>query len=202
MRKVSAAVSNPRRTELKLEIVTVAIMLAGSLAAHAAAPAPGQADQNSVQACAQQGDKKNLCNWNGRTCALDVEKMDNEACHYDQSTVVDMDSDHKPMCFSVSRKHHIVFNSSQNRSFRVRRLVPITATNPQGQPCPAHPFGHHFDPNQIQFSGSADSQTPVRAAVGCKYKLEVQFQHEDPSFPRESDGHHYECRDPHLRIVN
>lgn len=187
---------------MKLATVSVAIILASGLVARAAAPAPAQADNDSVQGCAHEGDKGNLCKWNGSACNLDVEQMDSEPCHYDQSTVDDMDSDHKPMCFSVSQKHHIIFDSSQKRSFRVRRLVPITATNPQGQPCPAHPFGHHFDPHQIQFGNSVDSQAPVQDAVGCKYKLEVQFQHEDPSFPAESDGHHYECRDPHLRITN
>jgi hypothetical protein len=179
---------------VKCKIAAVLFLLAGFLGAQAASA------QTTV--CAQTTDKENLCKWNGTACHLNVEKMDRtHACQYDQSTASDY-TNHKPMCFSVAKHHHILFNSNRNRPFRIRRFVPITATNANGQACPVDPFGHHFDtdPGKNPFGGAIDSQTARASAVGCKYKLEVEFKDTDPKAPSDADGVHHECRDPHLLV--
>lgn len=189
--------------------VRIAVVLAAISLAAAALQAQTQ-QSNAVQVCASDTDHENLCSWNsaagthGRKCSLDVERMDGKArCDYNSPTVTEP-NDHRPMCFSVSNAEHIAFSSSQGRKFRVRRFVPITKTNPQGQPCPADPFNTPFDPHNVAFGNSFDTMVPKAAAVGCSYKLEVQFQNQDPNAPPEifdSQQHRYECRDPHLMVT-
>lgn len=187
---------------MKLTAAAVAILLASSFSAFAEAPAGSKAAPSSAN-CASIGDPGNVCTkWNGTACAVDVEKMPSQRCDYNQASTADMDGDHKPMCYSVGQQQHMIFSSSRSRKFRVRRLVPITATNAKGQPCPPDPFRQAFDPHNIQFGDNADSLAPKAAAIGCKYKLEVQFSDIDNNAPPEQDGKHYECRDPHLGIVN
>jgi hypothetical protein len=192
--------------------VVFALLSAGCLTAQTdpisathvyAAPPP------ATRVCAGDTDAENLCAWDsargthGRKCTLDVEKIDRKAvCRYGASAVADM-TDHKPMCFSIKNAEHINFTSSKGRQFRVRRLVPITAKGWNGQACPKDPFGHSFDEHNLNFGGDVDSDVPRAAALGCKYKLEVQFHNEDPNAPAEPHdpgGHHYECRDPHLLL--
>lgn len=180
------------------------ILVAAALAAHAATPNPAP---NPAPAVAP--DDATLCQWDfpagthGRKCAIDVERIDRQAaCHYDQATAADM-TDHPPMYISVSKAEHMVFASGSNRSFRVRRLVPISATGASGQACPKHPFRHQFREEDFNFSNSADSLVAKKAAIGCRYKLEVQFLTIDPDAPvatHDPQHRHLECRDPHLQV--
>lgn len=196
---------------MRFGTIAVAIAIAASLTAYAAGPAPGTTTSPSVMACAGDGDAENLCNWDsaagthGRKCTLDVERIDRKtACNYDQGSLPSI-SDHKPMCFSVRNAEHIAFSSGQGRSFRVRRLIPISQKNAHGRACPKDPFTTTFDPKNMNFGASFDSATPKSSALGCQYKLEVQFRTEDasaPPEPNDPDGHHYECRDPHLKVTN
>ena len=187
-------------------IPALTLLLGAALAAHAAGPLP-----NPGPNPAPADDDATLCTWDspagthGRKCAVDVERIDRQAaCHYDQTTAADM-TDHPPMLISVSNAEHMVFNSSGNRSFRVRRLVPISATGANGQACPLHPFKHQFREEDFNFGGSFDSLVAKKRAIGCRYKLEVQFLTIDPGAPVAThDPHHrhLECRDPHLLIRN
>jgi hypothetical protein len=198
---------------LKYTAVVFALLSAGCLTAqtnpvtaaqvHAAPPLA------STQVCAADTDAENLCAWDsahgthGRKCTLDVEKIDRKAaCHFGNSGSADF-SDHKPMCFSIKNAEHIAFTSGRGRPFRVRRLVPISAKGWSGQACPKDPFTRGFDPKDMNFGGGFDSDIPKASALGCKYKLEIQFHDEDPNAPaepNEAQHHHYECRDPHLLI--
>jgi len=191
---------------LKLGTATVAIVLAGSFALAARA----QAIPSAVTVCAGETDAENLCSWDsaagthGRKCALDVEHMRRTACDYSKVSLPSI-SDHKAMCFSVGNAEHIAFNSSQGRNFRVRRLVPITHKNAHGQACPRDPFAKTFDPTDVNFGSAFDTLAPKSSALGCQYKLEVQFQTADPNAqpePNDQQHRHFECRDPHLRITN
>jgi hypothetical protein len=198
---------------VKYTAVAFALLSAGCLSAQTN-PIPATHIQAaplraSTQLCAADTDAENLCTWDsargthGRKCTLDVEKIDRKAaCRYGTSGVADM-TDHKPMCFSIKRAEHIAFTSGKGRQFRVRRLVPITAKGWNGQACPKDPFGRRFDPKDMTFGGGFDSDVAKASALGCKYKLEVQFHDEDanaPAEPNEAQHHHYECRDPHLLL--
>ncbi len=200
--------SQPGRTAVNVRFLATAAA-ALSLIAYAA-PSRAQSSQDNVSACAQSTDPENLCNWDspagthGRKCNLDVENIPRTPCTYGQSSIPAI-TDHKPMCFSVQNAEHIAFMSGQGRSFRVRRLVPITHKNASGLNCPRDPFATAFDPSHMAFGNGADSHGPQSSAIGCQYKLEVQFQTEDPNAPADPDDpshRHYECRDPHLKIVN
>ena len=181
-------------------------LLGTALAAYAATPAPKPAPPNPPHAAA--GDDATLCQWDspagthGRKCAVDVEAIDRRyACDYTKATIPDM-TDHPPMLISVSRAEHMVFTSSSGRSFRVRRLIPISGN---GSSCPQHPFNHEFDEGNFVFGSTADTTTGKTAAIGCKYKLEVQFLTVDPSAPvatHDPQHRHLECRDPHIQLVN
>jgi len=191
-----------------VRFVPAVMLLGAALAAHAAGPAPNSPTSPAANP-APAADDATLCQWDspvgthGRRCAIDVERVDRRAaCHYDQATTPDM-TDHPPMLFSVSRGEHMVFSSSRNRSFRVRRLVPITATGASGQACPKHPFKHEFHEEDFTFGDGYDSLVAKKAAIGCRYKLEVQFLTLDPDAPVAThDPHHrhLECRDPHLQV--
>jgi hypothetical protein len=191
---------------VKLAIVSSAILIAAALVAHAAGPAPA----SSVQVCAADSDMENLCKWNappgtrGRKCVLDVEHMSRkDVCTYDNPTAPEM-TDHKPMCISAKMAEHIVFQSSHGRTFRVRRLVPINKTNNAGGACPAHPFSREFHAEDFNFGPTFDTAEPKAAAIGCRYKLEVQFLTVDPNAPvakYDPQNRHLECRDPHLGVT-
>jgi hypothetical protein len=200
-------------------IAAATLVFAAALAAHAAAPKPtpaptpaaAPAPPPAMSACAQPTDAENLCSWDaaagthGRGCHLDVERVDKKYdCNYAQASVAQM-SDHKPMCFSVQNAEHILFTSSRSRQFRVRRLVPITRTGANGQACPRDPFTQSFHEEEWGFDGRKDSLTPKASALGCQYKLEVQFNAIDPNAPAapyDPQHRHLECRDPHLGITN
>lgn len=198
-------------------VAALALGCAVSLSAQTrpASPAPATlsaADAGgagSTEVCAGASDAENLCSWDGpagthgRRCTLDVERIRRDsACRFDKAAMEDM-ADHKPMCISIRDAEHIAFSSSHGRHFRVRRLVPITARGANGQLCPRDPFGTVFDPTKLNFTGAVDSQAAKTEAEGCKYKLEVQFETQDPKGPAEpNDGQHrhFECRDPHLLL--
>lgn len=197
---------------MKFALPALALFTAASLTAFAAPPtaAPSPKAQAGVSRnCATESDPENLCQWDapagthGRKCVLDVEKMDRKhACRYDLANSAMM-SDHKPMCISAGLAEHIVFRSSNGRMYRVRRLVPINDTNDAGQACPKHPFRHEFHEEDFNFASSFDSQEAKSQAVGCFYKLEVQFMTIDPNAPvstHDPQHRHLECRDPHLGI--
>lgn len=197
---------------MKISVPAFAMLVAAALAAHAAPPAPTPAPA-AVDVCAGASDAENLCSWDaaagahGRGCRLDVEHIDRKyACRYDQAAVADMD-DHKPMCFSVRNAEHILFSSGRGRQFRVRRLVPITKTGAHGQACPRDPFRQTFHEEDFHtaWDNPKDSLAPKASALGCKYKLEVQWNALDPgapSAPYDPQHRHLECRDPHLGITN
>ncbi|HEX3662190.1 MAG TPA: hypothetical protein VHU89_12200 [Acidobacteriaceae bacterium] len=196
---------------MKFTLPALALFAAASLTAFAASPTPSPKAGSArvAQNCATVADAENLCTWDapagtrGRKCVIDVEKMSRKhACRYDLSSSVDM-SDHKPMCISAGLAEHIVFRSSNGRMYRVRRLVPVNKTNGQGQACPAHPFRHEFHEEDFNFGSSFDTQEAKAGAIGCFYKLEVQFMTVDPNSPlatHDAQHRHLECRDPHLGI--
>jgi hypothetical protein len=200
---------------VKGSLVAVALfpLSAICLSAHGAASAPGSlpgiSQSSGTDVCASTTDTENLCEWDsaagthGRKCLLDVEKIERSAtCRYDSANLPDA-FDHKPMCISLQQAEHIAFQSSRKRRFRVRRLVPITATGVNGQACPKHPFGRSFLEEDLTFGSAFDTLAPKAEAAGCKYKLEVQFRTIDanaPAEPHDGKGRHFECRDPHLKI--
>lgn len=195
---------------MKWTLAAVMVLTLGTLATRAATPTPRRLhEDNGAQICAADTDAENLCQWDsprgthGRKCTLDVERIDRRAvCNYGAATSAAM-TDHKPMCISIGHAEHIVFHSGRGRAFRVRRLVPITATNADGAPCPRHPFRRAFHEEDMDFGGSFDSQAPRTEANGCQYKLEVQWNVVDPDAPVSvHDPRHrrLECRDPHLRF--
>jgi hypothetical protein len=198
---------------VKATLSALALFAAASLTAFAAPPIPKPAPTAQIgvsQKCATVGDPEDLCTWDGpagtrgRKCVIDVEHMSRKhACRYDQASGPAM-TDHKPMCISAGLAEHIVFRSSNGRMYRVRRLVPIRGTNANGQACPAHPFLHEFHEEDFNFGSSYDSQQAKSAAVGCFYKLEVQFTTVDPNAPvatHDAQHRHLECRDPHLGVT-
>ncbi|MFP5228964.1 MAG: hypothetical protein ACLGXA_15210 [Acidobacteriota bacterium] len=195
---------------MKIPVLLLAPVLAFTLAAHAAAPAPAASGQSGVQVCAAATDPENLCRWDaphgthGRKCVFDVEKMSRkDVCAYDKATTAEM-TDHKPMCISAAAAEHIVFLSSYGREFRVRRLVPINKTNAAGGVCPAHPFMREFHERDFTFGANFDTTEAKASAAGCRYKLEVQFMSVDPNAPiatHDPQHRRLECRDPHLQIV-
>lgn len=188
----------------------LASLLVVPLASHASGPAPASASSSGVQLCAADTDAENLCKWDappgtrGRKCVLDVEGMSRkDICAYDKPGAVEM-SDHKPMCISAKQAEHIVFRSRNGREFRVRRLVPINKTNGAGGACPAHPFSREFHEEDFNFAGNFDTAEPKTEAIGCRYKLEVQFLTVDPNAPiatHDPQHRRLECRDPHLGIT-
>lgn len=190
--------------------ISVLALLAASLGAHAAGPPPNPAPPSGVEICAGDTDAENLCTWDapkgthGRKCVLDVERIDRKTvCAYDHATAPEM-TDHKPMCISAAMAEHIVFRSSHGRAYRVRRLIPINKTNAQGAACPAHPFRREFHAEDFNFGASFDTEEPKSNAIGCRYKLEVQFDAEDstaPIAPNDPKRRRLECRDPHLGIT-
>lgn len=197
---------------MKTALSVLALFAAASLTAFAAPPIPAPAPKAQVgvsQKCATVGDPENLCTWDapagtrGRKCVIDVEHMSRKhACSYSVALSSQM-MDHKPMCISARLAEHIVFRSSNGRMYRVRRLVPIKGNNAQGQACPAHPFQHEFHEEDFNFGSSFDTHQAKSEAVGCFYKLEVQFTTVDPNSPVAThDPKHrkLECRDPHLGI--
>lgn len=196
---------------MKISLFAPVFVVAAACLAHAATPPPAAAAAASgVEVCAGAADAENLCSWDkapgthGRKCTLDVERIDRKySCNYGQSLAAEM-SDHKPMCFSAKTAEHILFQSSRKRQFRVRRLVPITKTNAQGQACPRDPFAKTFHEEDFGFSGSWDSLSPKASAIGCRYKLEVQWNALDagaPLAPFDPQRRHLECRDPHLTVT-
>jgi hypothetical protein len=196
---------------MKASSLGPAILLAAAVvAAHASGPAPAAAPSRAVQVCAGDNDAENLCKWDappgtrGRKCVLDVEHISRkDVCAYDRDTAAEM-TDHKPMCISAHMAEHIVFQSSNGRTFRVRRLVPINKTSDSGAACPAHPFKREFHAEDFNFAGTFDTTEPKLEAVGCRYKLEVQFLTIDPNAPVatfDPQHRHLECRDPHLGIT-
>lgn len=195
---------------MKTTIAVLAACITAALAAHASGSAPAATHRRAVQICAADTDAENLCKWDappgtrGRKCVLNVEHISRkDVCAYDHPTAAEM-KDHKPMCISAKMAEHIVFQSSNGRTFRVRRLVPINKTNGQGQACPAHPFSREFHPEDFNFAGTFDTAEPKSEAIGCRYKLEVQFQTIDPNAPAASydpQHRHLECRDPHLTVT-
>jgi hypothetical protein len=194
---------------VKIVLAAPAVILAASLIAHASGPAPAGARLSAVQVCAADTDTENLCKWDappgtrGRKCVIDVEHMSRkDVCAYDHASAAEM-SDHKPMCISAKLAEHIVFQSSNGRTFRVRRLVPINTTNNAGGACPAHPFRREFHAEDFNFGPNFDTAEPKSEAVGCRYKLEVQFLTVDPNAPvaiHDPQHRRLECRDPHLGI--
>lgn len=197
---------------MKAILSALALLASASLTAFAApppSPAPGAAAARASMNCATVSDPENLCQWDappgthGRKCVIDVEKMSRaHACRYDQASSPPM-TDHKPMCISAKLAEHIVFRSSNGRTYRVRRLVPIEGTNAQGQACPAHPFIREFHEEDFNFGSSFDTQVAKKEAVGCFYKLEVQFMTVDPKAPiapHDPQRRRLECRDPHLGV--
>lgn len=201
---------------MKCTIAVLVLFSAGMLAAQDR-PAPptnlsAAAEGTDTSVCASVGDAENLCVWDaaagthGRKCTLDVEKIERSAtCRYDLASVPDR-FDHKPMCFSIRDAEHIAFTSSKGRKFRVRRLVPITATGVHGQACPKDPFKKSFrEEDFASFGTGVDTDVPNPAADGCKYKLEVQFHTIDPNAPvatHDPKHRRLECRDPHLSLTN
>ena len=196
---------------MKTTVLALLPVFVVALAGHASgpAPAPARAAQDGGQVCAADTDAENLCTWDapegthGRKCVLDVERMSRkDVCAYDQAGAQEM-ADHKPMCISAAQAEHIVFQSGHSRQFRVRRLVPINATNAAGAPCPAHPFTREFHAEDFNFGSGVDTQQARASAVGCRYKLEVQFLTVDPNAPvavHDPQHRRLECRDPHLQI--
>jgi hypothetical protein len=194
---------------LKFRTAAVAILVSAIVALCARAQV--RPASTAAQVCASASDAENLCSWdaaagvNGRKCTLDVERLDRKhGCNYGPPTTPPL-TDHKPMCFSVSNAEHIAFMSGQGRHFRVRRLIPITHKNAKGQPCPRDPFVTAFDSTKLNFGQSFDSASPKSSALGCQYKLEVQFETLDasaPAEPNDPDHRHFECRDPHLKVMN
>lgn len=199
-------------------------LLATAFAVHAATPAPTPAAAPAPAAtpapppppaaCAQPSDAENLCtSWDGaagshgRKCHLDVERIDRKyGCDYTKATIAEM-NDHKAMCFSSQRAEHIAFESSRSRQFRVRRLVPITDRGANGQLCPADPFNQPFHKEDFRtaWDNPKDSMAPKASAIGCRYKLEVQWNAIDagaPTAPFDPQHRKLECRDPHLQITN
>ena len=177
---------------MKIRITVLTFMLAAALAAHAGRPS------SPPQACAAPGQAAYLCHWNGTQCNLDVESVDpaqTHPCNYGASTAA-AETDHLPICFSASAAQHIAFSSSRSRSFRVRRLVPITAG------CPRDPFAHSFDTSG-GYGSSFDSGAAQAGAVNCQYKMEIEFHDLDNSghSPPDGDGQKHECHDPHLQII-
>lgn len=195
---------------MKITIAALATLIVTALAAHASGPAPKAAASGAVDICAGDTDAENLCKWDappgtrGRKCVLDVERINpKEVCHYEQVSAQEF-SDHKPMCISAAMAEHIVFESRNGRTFRVRRLVPINKTNANGQACPAHPFSREFHAEDFNFAPNFDTAEPKTEAIGCRYKLEVQFLTVDPNAPVaefDPQHRHLECRDPHLGIT-
>lgn len=166
-----------------------------------------------AQDCLQDADPGNLCKWTGapgssnRQCNLDVETLPREMCDYVNPPRHPFS--HKPLCVSPDRQEHIVFTSSLNRSFRIRRFISLNSTAASGHVCPAQPFVQQFDLANVHFNDTAVDTGPVDpvngSIKGCFYKFEVQFQTVDPSAPSEPNdpGHgHYECRDPHFKVGN
>lgn len=195
---------------MKTTALALSSLLAASLGAYASGPAPASGRQNGVQVCAADSDVENLCKWDappgtrGRKCVLDVEGMNRkDLCAYDKPNAAEM-SDHKPMCISARQAEHIVFRSGKGREFRVRRLVPINQTNDAGGACPAHPFNREFHEEDFNFGANFDTTEPKMNAIGCRYKLEVQFLTVDPNSPvatHDPQHRRLECRDPHLGIT-
>ena len=200
---------------MKVTLLALALFTGASFTALAApppspAPAPKAAAERASMKCATVSDPENLCQWDappgtrGRKCVIDVEHMGRKhACRYDQASSAPM-MDHKPMCISAGLAEHIVFRSSNGRMYRVRRFVPIRGANAQGQACPAHPFQREFHEEDFNFGSSFDTQMAKKEAVGCFYKLEVQFMSIDPNAPvatHDPKHRHLECRDPHLGVT-
>jgi hypothetical protein len=196
---------------VKIKIAVLATLVVSALTVYASGPAaPKPAQSGAVEICAGDTDAENLCKWDapagtrGRKCVLDVERISRkDVCAYDHATAAEM-TDHKPMCISAKMAEHIVFQSSNGRTFRVRRLVPINKTNASGQACPVHPFSREFHAEDFNFAPNFDTAEPKSEAIGCRYKLEVQFVTEDPHAPvatEDPQHRHLECRDPHLGIT-
>lgn len=200
---------------MKVTLPALALFTAASLTAFAApppnpSPAPKAAADRASMNCATMGDPEDLCTWDaprgtrGRKCVIDVEKMSRKhACSYTVAVSPAL-TDHKPMCISAGLAEHIVFRSSNGRMYRVRRLVPIEGSNARGQACPAHPFQREFHEEDFNFGSSFDTQVAKREAVGCFYKLEVQFMSVDPHAPisvHDPKHRRLECRDPHLGVT-
>lgn len=177
---------------MKISSFAPVLLVASALAAQAAGPG------KPPQACAAHG--IDHCAWNGTTCTLDVDSVDpsqSNPCDFGPSSATP-ETDHLPLCISVSKGEHIVFKSGGNRAFRVRRLVPMQAG------CPADPFNHSFDP-AADFGGPIDSDVAKAGAANCQYKLELQYKDIDASgkSPKDPhDGQKHECHDPHLQVVN
>lgn len=164
------------------------------------------------QDCIDESHPKNLCHWSdkegakGRVCHLDVEKIDEkEACHFEVELAQDA-GDHPPICISKEREERIAFESSKKRKFRVRRLVRINKQTEDGRECPKHPFRHHFNEEEMNFTDSQDTDTVDndQTPEGCMYKLEVQYSKVDKKSPAEMhDKKHtrWECRDPHIKVM-
>jgi hypothetical protein len=202
------------KTVVPILAALLVVLFAAPFAAHASGPAPAPvpaaAGASVAQACAADTDAENLCKWDappgtpGRKCVLDVERMPRkDVCAYGNATAAEM-TDHKPMCFSAKMAEHIVFQSSNGRQFRVRRLVPINKTNAAGALCPPHPFNHEFHEEDFNFGGNFDTTQAKSQSVGCRYKLEIQFLTVDPDGPvatHDPQHRRLECRDPHLGIV-
>ena len=195
---------------MKIAILALVPMLTAALATHASGPAAAAQARSGAQVCAADTDLENLCKWDapkgthGRKCVIDVEGMSRkDVCAYDKLTAAEM-NDHKPMCISAGQAEHIVFRSGKGREFRVRRLVPINKNSDRGGACPAHPFSHEFHEEDFNFAGNFDTAEPKSEAVGCRYKLEIQFLAVDPGAPvatHDPQHRRLECRDPHLGII-
>lgn len=186
---------------MKLTVLAVAPLLTATFALLASGPGTALA-QSSGPACAGAHDTENLCSWDGphQKCTLDVERIPRDACAYGNPTTPNI-TGHKPMCFSVQQAQHIVFQSSSGRQFRVRRLVPIASNS---NSCPQQPFNHTFNESDLTFSGGSDTTLPKASAIGCFYKLEIQFSTLDsnaPQEPHDSNKRRFECRDPHLGVT-
>jgi hypothetical protein len=211
----SPEAANPGSEEILVRYAFPAaiVLLAFACRVHAATPPAPAPASSAVQACASDSDAENLCTrWDsaagshGRGCHLDVERIDRKyGCRYDAASVAEMD-DHKPMCFSAARAEHILFESSRSRQFRVRRLVRITETGANGQACPRDPFNQPFHEEDFHAAWDTpkDSLAPKASAIGCRYKLEVQWNAIDANSPEatyDPQHRHLECRDPHLQIT-
>lgn len=186
-----------------------ALSLVAFPAAWAAPPATGSgAGQAVSQTCDDTGDHSQYCHWNGswgtdgRECDIDVESIDRDACDFDASTASESAmANHAPICISSGKHEHIVFTSGQGRQYRIRRLIPFPDN---GANCPDQPFGAKFDPKNFTFGATVDTKAAGSGAVGCFYKLEVQFMTDDANGPPDPNsnppGRKLECRDPHLGI--
>lgn len=194
---------------MKAILPVCALSLLASFTAFAASPSPApKGGQDVPQACDNTGDHSKYCKWKGgnfgtpgRECDIDVETIDQDPCDFQSNTAHEM-ADHTPICISSKLGEHIVFNSTKGRTYRIRRLVPLD-TNAAS--CPAQPFAQVFDEKDFDKVGTTfDTKAANQSAVGCFYKLEVQFRTIDPNGPHDphdpQSGRKLECRDPHLGV--